>query len=586
MYDFNTTITNEGAALLARIIANHENAAFKEVRLSETNYVGQEATLTAGTFGGVKDTDLVTVSVIDNTTIKVAFDFFGNYVVGEYDLYSIGVIIDDNGTDVLVAVCTSSDPLPIAASTSDRYAFNINLAVSSTQNITVSGTSAAVLYDTDVVNTLISTATDKPLSANMGRVLGENIIALENVYGAKNENSYPYEDTTKTDSGITFTDNGDGSVTVSGTAGANIGFNCHDVKRLTLPTGKHKISGCPAGGSGAWFINITEYINGVYSTLYSVDENGVEITADSTKSYGVIVWVASGTVISTPITFYPMIIDSRIVDDTFVPFAETNLQLTRKTSGLSNRNLLDNPWFTVNQRGATTITSGYGADRWKDTSGTVTFGSGGVTFGGTAAQIDQPLESILPNGTYTASVLLSDGTIISGTATKASDLVNTIFYNTASLTLFYRYNTQAFAIYSASAKTIRAVKLEVGTVSTLHLDLAPDYTPELLKCQWHFERVKLLGIGNSQSVIGIGYAVSATIARITIFAKSKRDIPTITTAGTFTLHDGSSVTAISYEEMTDSGIVVNATSSGLTSGNVYLLRLGDTSSYIDFASDL
>ena len=43
------------------------------------------------------------------------------------------------------------------------------------------------------------------------------------------------------------------------------------------------------------------------------------------------------------------------------------------TASGSNRNLLMNPWFSVNQRGATTYTVGqYGVDRWKLISGSAT----------------------------------------------------------------------------------------------------------------------------------------------------------------------------------------------------------------------
>ena len=330
MANYNTVITNEGAALLASVIANQGTLTLTEMRFSTNDYSGSEATLTYGTFSGVFITAAAAGSVVDSTTIKAASQFDNSTLVGDNPLYSIGLVGTDGNTTALIAVSTTTAPDIIrpAVTGVSTYAFNMNLTVSSTNNITVTGTTAAVLYDVDVVDTLISTATDKPLSANMGRVLNENVEAIVDVYSAKNENSYPYEDTTKSDNGITFTDNGDGSVTVSGTAGANTQFECHHVTRLTLPTGKHKINGCPAGGSGAWFINITEYINGVYSTIYTVDENGVEITADNTKSYGVYVWVASGTVISTPITFYPMIRDARITDPTFAPYAKTNLQLT------------------------------------------------------------------------------------------------------------------------------------------------------------------------------------------------------------------------------------------------------------------
>lgn len=266
-------------------------------------------------------------------------------------------------------------------------------------------------------------------------------------------------------------------------------------------------------------------------------------------------------------------------------------------ANLSNRNLIDNPWFTVNQRNATggTIVSYTPiVDRWKVDKGsgspTWSLDANGLTLTpdtNSYAYIYQPLE----NGTnlngkvVTISVKLSDGTITSATFTRTSGTNQSDTQNDITM----RFNSdEAIRIYAQNGaeKTIRAVKLELGSVSTLHLDVAPNYTTELLKCQRYFERVKLLGVGNSQSVIGIGYASTATTVRMTIPAKGKRAAPTITYSGSFTLHDGSAVSAISFEEMTDNGVVVNVTSSGLTSGNIYLLRVGNTSYYIDIASDL
>lgn len=46
--------------------------------------------------------------------------------------------------------------------------------------------------------------------------------------GTKNLNNYPYYHTTRTTNGITFTDNGDGTVTVNGTATADAYFRCQN----------------------------------------------------------------------------------------------------------------------------------------------------------------------------------------------------------------------------------------------------------------------------------------------------------------------------------------------------------------------
>ena len=322
MANYTTTITNEGAALLASVIANQGTLTFNEFRFSENDYNGQESTLTEGTFLGVFITASAAASVIDSTTIKASAQFNNSTITGNHNLYSIGIVGTDGNTTALIAVCTTTDPDVIREplTGTSTYAFNVNLSVSDTSQITVTGTTAAVLYDVDVVDTLISTATDKPLSANMGRVLGENVEAIVDVYGAKNLLAYPYSNTTKTENGITFTDNGDGTVTVSGTASANTGFVLRNADQ-TLLKGSYIMTGDPAGSSSSTYeMYLYDGVHRKCGTVFTESSDKTNIT--------VVIQIYNGTSISTPITFYPMIRDSRIVDDTFVPYAKTNLQLT------------------------------------------------------------------------------------------------------------------------------------------------------------------------------------------------------------------------------------------------------------------
>lgn len=360
-----------------------------------------------------------------------------------------------------------------------------------------------LVLKSDVKDVLNSTSTTDPLSANMGHALADNLAADEES-GAKNFNVYPYKDTTKSLNGITFTDNGDGTITVNGTATTITVFDMHLYldNPCIVENGTYILSGCPSGGgistynirayeknSGGTDVIIgNDYGNGVTLTL-----NGDYYDNDSVHLDLAIV-VASGAVISTPITFKPMLRDARIIDPTFAPYAETNLQLTRKTSGLSNCNLLDNPFFTVNQRGQTNYTGNvYTLDRWKlDYAGStsnIDVISSGVKINNLNSYtlLEQKLENITPliNRQLTASVLLSDGTILSGTGVY--DGVNTINLlptrGVLRLQINSVYSSFRIVSYSTTALTIRAVKLEVGSVSTLANDVAPDYALELAKCQ-------------------------------------------------------------------------------------------------------
>ena len=67
---------------------------------------------------------------------------------------------------------------------------------------------------------------------------------------SKNLIPYPYTDTTKTVNGITFTDNGDGSITVNGTATDLVAFYLWEATNAPNLIGQTvTLSGCPSGGS-------------------------------------------------------------------------------------------------------------------------------------------------------------------------------------------------------------------------------------------------------------------------------------------------------------------------------------------------
>ena len=135
-----------------------------------------------------------------------------------------------------------------------------------------------------------------------------------------------------------------------------------------------------------------------------------------------------------------------------------------------NPNLLDNWYFgnPVNQRGAsgTISTEGYFFDRWKLVSGSVTINSGGIVLNGTIAQV---LE-YAAGQTVTATVLTPDGV--------------------TDVTPVYDDETKTFTV-TTQGKTIKAVKLELGTQQTLAhqengvwvLNEIPDYGEQLRRCQ-------------------------------------------------------------------------------------------------------
>ena len=330
MASYNTVITNEGAALLASVIANQGTLTFSEMRFSTTDYDGVEQTLTVGTFGGVFITAAAAGSVVDATTIKVAAQFDNSGIVGDHPLYSIGIVGTDGNTTALIAVCTTTNPDIIRAALTgvSTYAFNVNLAVSSTSDITVTGTTAAVLYDIDVIDTLISTVTDKPLSANQGRVLNENVEAIVDVYGAKNQSNQTF--TSQTIDVVSHTPNADGSLTVT-TNGASTTTVVATVISTSFTVEKGTYLFTFAKDSD-------EPTTSPYSIIARDSSNTYVCGSTGTKAQRTITFSQDTTIhyecycgannVVSDVTFYPMIRDARITDPTYAPYAKTNQQLT------------------------------------------------------------------------------------------------------------------------------------------------------------------------------------------------------------------------------------------------------------------
>lgn len=123
---------------------------------------------------------------------------------------------------------------------------------------------------------------------------------------------YPYYQTTKTENGVTFTVNSDGSITVNGTATAATYFRLSYTTRtqnlLRLKKGTYTLSGCPAGGSSTYRVEAIIY-NADGST-YGVTNDGnstgstFELTAD--RNVRINIYITSGAKCSNLI-FWPQL---------------------------------------------------------------------------------------------------------------------------------------------------------------------------------------------------------------------------------------------------------------------------------------
>ena len=144
--------------------------------------------------------------------------------------------------------------------------------------------------------------------------------------GAKN--LLPNTALTQEVNGITWTKNVDGSWTANGTATGtssvvvDTGYNSTYSNGNTL-----RLTGCPSGGGSSTY---RLYVQRTGNTSIGYDDgNGVTITPSSSNTHRTLMTIHSG-VTADNLTFYPMIRDASIQDDTYVPYGMSNAELTDK----------------------------------------------------------------------------------------------------------------------------------------------------------------------------------------------------------------------------------------------------------------
>jgi len=166
-----------------------------------------------------------------------------------------------------------------------------------------------------------------------------------------------------------------------------------------------------------------------------------------------------------------------------------------------NRNLLHNPFFTINQQGQTSYTGNvYMVDRWRGANSrtTITVNAGYVNLS-TNASGNGLFRQILENDytgvlTYSAyvrgtgsgllSVLDSGGTVLDEFTFDNPGNDWTLISKTYEATT--PVNSVRFRVDTSTNYDIKCAKLELGSYCTLMNDVAPDYGPELLKCQPYY----------------------------------------------------------------------------------------------------
>lgn len=167
----------------------------------------------------------------------------------------------------------------------------------------------------------------------------------------------------------------------------------------------------------------------------------------------------------------------------------------------SNPNLLINPDFKINQRGATSYEQqGYSVDRWKIWNVTVTpSANGGITVKNDKYSDTGTFLQYLENATEGDSTLSCYVTSVSGTVTMVADDNSQVILKQGLNVVHTSKSTKTFTIFlnRGTSITLKWVKLEQGTVATSFI--APNPAEELVKCKryYNFSVLHFYGVCNS-----------------------------------------------------------------------------------------
>lgn len=216
---------------------------------------------------------------------------------------------------------------------------------------TGSGVDCAI-QNTDVVGCLISVESGKSVNGLVFNLMLRDADILDSTYepyfgstafprseqavlGAKNLLICNAVSETRSD--VTITVNSDKTITLNGTASAQFNLDVVDLKGV-LPKGRYKLSGCTIAGSASGFRGYINYQRGgVRSDVVDIG-NGAEFEVygdETTMSFSYL--VPNGFVLSN-VTLKPMIRLATDSDDTYVPYAMTNRELTENVQGKLDKN--------------------------------------------------------------------------------------------------------------------------------------------------------------------------------------------------------------------------------------------------------
>ena len=283
--------------------------------------------------------------MLDGSECAVKFDTcFRAFAVrndGAADIYiskSSGIVPDDDGV-----MCVKSGASAVFAHM-DIYADTVYLLGTSKVQVHAQNDSAnpfnfAPTFDGGVM------ASGNPVQIDG---LQGGVPFSEMVVSGKNLLTYPYNETTKTVNGITFTDNGDGTITANGTATANATITL--ARNFGFENeGNYFLSGCPSGGGlNSFYINWYQNHTGVTQKNYNDYDSGIIIPYQHifSENNSLAITIIAGTTVNN-LVFRPQL----ELGDTATTY-EPPIMGRELTVNASGKNIIAQPFFIEQQGGA------------------------------------------------------------------------------------------------------------------------------------------------------------------------------------------------------------------------------------------
>lgn len=279
-------------------------------------------------------------------------------------------------------------------------------------------------------------------------------------------------------------------------------------------------------------------------------------------------------------------------------------------SSICNHNIGINCDFrkghVINQRAQTTYNTNspqYTIDMWKGWQEDILLTDSGIKLKcktgisvGAFSSILDINKNLLIGKTCTLSIELDDGNILTSSGIISATNTSLVINNTEkgieagivndNNTLLITFYSRSESVYSS---VISRVKLELGSISTLHLDPPPKPQAELAECQRYF--INFVDEGDvNWGKAGTGVCLSATQAEIIVALPCAMRITPTIMQNLLTINDGNgshNVSSVALTRLTGNQLEIVFNTTGLTVGNgCFLEWRQDLGGYLRLSSEL